>query len=228
MVIAGNQMTSVNGFIASGKITGYGGTGNVTCNYNGTANTTTITATQGSAPSATQLIFPYNYRGTNLVLSWPTSSAYYGLQSTTNLIAPVVWKSLTNIVITASGTNNVILPLSSQTAFFSLNHGIDATTMNGKLLMGYQGWFACPNDGSAPNQWWHWFHNQTPTAANVNTDFLPDISGVRLERTFQHGDDLFEWQSGSVLFGRRAKNYASPFPMDARESTGRRISYNVS
>jgi len=174
VVIAGNQVASVNGFIASGKITAYGGTGTVACIYNGTANSTTITGTKSSSASGNpylsiQLTTP------NLTLSWPTSSIYYGLQATTNLVSPVVWRSLTNTAVTTNGTNEVTLPL-SQTTFFSLNHGVDATTMYGKLLMGYQGWFACPNDGSAPNQWWHWFHNQTPTAANVNTDFLPDTS----------------------------------------------------
>jgi len=187
VVIAGNQMASVNGFIASGKITGYGGTGTVACSYNGTANTTTITATKGSSASSNSAYLSIQLSGINLTLCWPTSSVYYGLQSTTNLIAPAVWKSLTNTVITANGTNEVILPLSSQTIFFSLNHGVDATTMNGKLLMGYQGWFACPNDGSAPDQWWHWFHNQTPTAANVNTDFLPDTSEFTANELFNTG-----------------------------------------
>lgn len=177
VVIAGNQVASVNGFTASGKITAYGGTGTVVCIYSGAANTTTITATK-STSSSSNLNLSIQLASTNLILSWPTSSVYYGLQSTTNL-NPVAWQSLTNTVLAVNGTNEVILPLSSQTnraAFFSLNHGVDATTMNGKLLMGYQGWFACPNDGSAPNQWWHWFHNQTATAANVNTDFLPDTS----------------------------------------------------
>ena len=187
VVIAGNQIASVNGLIASGKITGYGGTGTVACNYNGTANTTTITGAAGSSASSNTAYLSIQLSGTNLALSWPTSSVYYGLQSTTNLIAPVVWKSLTNTVITANGTNNVILPLSSQATFFSLNHEVDATSMNGKLLMGYQGWFACPNDSSAPNQWWHWFHNQTPTAANVNTDFLPDTSGFTSSELFDTG-----------------------------------------
>src|SRR5258708_39878553 len=49
VVIAGNQMASVNSFIASSKITAYGGTGTVAYNYNGTANTTTITATEGGS-----------------------------------------------------------------------------------------------------------------------------------------------------------------------------------
>jgi hypothetical protein len=91
---------------------------------------------------------------------------------------------LTNTVAITNGTNAVRLPLSTKTTFFSLNQGVDASTMQGKLLMGYQGWFACPNDGSAPNQWWHWFHNQTPTAANVNTDFLPDISEATANELF--------------------------------------------
>ena len=187
VVIAGNQVASVNGFIASSNITAYGGTGNVACNYNGTANTTTITAAPGGSTSSNTAYLSIQLSGTNLTLSWPTSSVYYGLQSTTNLVAPVVWRSLTNNVITTNGTNAVVLPLLSQTAFFSLNHGVDATTMNGKLLMGYQGWFACPNDGSAPNQWWHWFHNQTPTAANVNTDFLPDTSEFASNELFNTG-----------------------------------------
>ncbi len=175
VVIAGNQVASVNGFIAGGKITAYGGTGTVVYNYNGTSNSTTITATQSSINSS-NIYLSIQLPITNLILSWPTSAVYYGLQSATNLNSPVIWRSLTNTVATTNGANKVILPLSSQTTFFSLNHGVDATTMYGKLLMGYQGWFACPNDGSAPNQWWHWFHNQTPTAANVNTDFLPDTS----------------------------------------------------
>jgi hypothetical protein len=174
VVIAGNQVASVDGFVASGKITAYGGAGTVACNYNGTANTTTITAVKSSGEPG-NLYLSIQLANPNLTLSWPTSSVYYGLQSTTNLASPVAWRSLTNTPVISNGTNQVTLPL-GQTTFFSLNHGVDATTMYGKLLMGYQGWFACPNDGSAPNQWWHWFHNQTPTAANVNTDFLPDTS----------------------------------------------------
>jgi hypothetical protein len=147
----------------------------------------TITASERANASSNTAYLAIQLSGTNLALSWPTSSIFFGLQSNTNLMAPVVWKSLTNTVVTANGTNAVILPLSGQTVFFSLNHGVDASTMNGKLLMGYQGWFACPNDGSAPNQWWHWFHNQAPTAADVNTDFLPDTSEFTSNELFNTG-----------------------------------------
>jgi hypothetical protein len=52
---------------------------------------------------------------------------------------------------------------------------VDATTLTGKYMCGYQGWFRCPGDGSTGG-WFHWFRNQTPTHANLNTDLFPDFS----------------------------------------------------
>jgi hypothetical protein len=53
---------------------------------------------------------------------------------------------------------------------------VDASTMKGKLLMGYQGWFACPGDGSPRNGWVHWFRRQEATAENATVDMWPDVS----------------------------------------------------
>ena len=64
---------------------------------------------------------------------------------------------------------------------------VDPTTMHHKLLMGYQGWFACPSDGSPPNRWVHWFRNQTPTATNVTVDFWPDVSELEADELFATG-----------------------------------------
>ena len=41
---------------------------------------------------------------------------------------------------------------------------VDASTAGAKMLMGYQGWFGCPSDGSALSQWMHWSPNTPPTA----------------------------------------------------------------
>ncbi|HXU74988.1 MAG TPA: glycoside hydrolase family 71/99-like protein, partial [Methylomirabilota bacterium] len=58
------------------------------------------------------------------------------------------------------------------------------STMNQKLLMGYQGWFSTPGDGSAQNSWVHWFANNTPTADNANFDFWPDTSELDADELF--------------------------------------------
>lgn len=49
---------------------------------------------------------------------------------------------------------------------------VDAGTLLGKHLVGYQGWFGTPNDGQN-NGWDHWFRGE-PTAANANFDLYPD------------------------------------------------------
>lgn len=54
---------------------------------------------------------------------------------------------------------------------------VDTTSMDGKLLFGYQGWFGCPEDGSALRGWEHWFHRDQPAGVDsVHVDLWPDIS----------------------------------------------------
>lgn len=184
VVIAGNQLSSVSSFISSGQITAYGGTGIVSNFFNGTA--TTLTATPGTGPptSNAPCVLSIKFENPNLLLSWPTSAVYCVLNSATNLAAPVIWNTVTNSVTTSNGTNLLLLSMSAQTSFFRLASGVDASTMNHKLLMGYQGWFSAPGDGSAQNSWVHWFANNTPTAANATFDFWPDTSELDPDELF--------------------------------------------
>lgn len=57
-------------------------------------------------------------------------------------------------------------------------------------MMGYQGWFACPGDGSALNRWVHWFRNNSPTATNATVDFWPDIAELDADELFATGMTL--------------------------------------
>ncbi len=52
---------------------------------------------------------------------------------------------------------------------------IDATTIHSKVIMGYQGWFNCPGDGSANNQWRHWFKDNVADEAHQTVDYWPDV-----------------------------------------------------
>ena len=61
---------------------------------------------------------------------------------------------------------------------------VDASTMNHKLLMGYQGWFACPGDGSPVNRWVHWFRNNNSVAENATVDLWPDVSELGADELF--------------------------------------------
>lgn len=54
---------------------------------------------------------------------------------------------------------------------------VDASTLSGKVIFGYQGWFGCMNDGANQNTWIHWFrYNSASTASNLTVDFWPDTS----------------------------------------------------
>jgi hypothetical protein len=55
---------------------------------------------------------------------------------------------------------------------------VDSTTIDDRLLFGYQGWFACEGDGSpldvAGDGWRHWSPGVAPTPANVSFEMWPD------------------------------------------------------
>jgi hypothetical protein len=63
--------------------------------------------------------------------------------------------------------------------------GVDASTMEKKLLMGYQGWFYAPGDGSPINHWVHWFRSPSdPSAENATFDVWPDLSELDADELF--------------------------------------------
>ncbi len=51
---------------------------------------------------------------------------------------------------------------------------VDASTMNNKVMAGYQGWFMTANDGSGAG-WRHWAPQQTPNASNISFEMWPDL-----------------------------------------------------
>ena len=59
---------------------------------------------------------------------------------------------------------------------------VDPTTLDRKLMFGYQGWFACPDDGSPLAAWEHWFvRGQPARAATLRVDMWPDTSELSAE-----------------------------------------------
>jgi hypothetical protein len=52
----------------------------------------------------------------------------------------------------------------------------DLTTLRGKHIVGYQGWFGCPSDKVDP-RWYHWIqNNRLPASNTLRVDLWPDLS----------------------------------------------------
>ena len=49
---------------------------------------------------------------------------------------------------------------------------VDPSTLDNKVLMGYQGWFTCPDDGSG--RWTHWSRG-VPAPETLTVEFFPDL-----------------------------------------------------
>lgn len=60
---------------------------------------------------------------------------------------------------------------------------VDASTLRGKHVMGYQGWFSGPGDG-ARNGWGHWFRDDKPDAEHASFDLWPDVSELDADEVF--------------------------------------------
>ncbi|MFT5470651.1 MAG: hypothetical protein ACI8UO_005781 [Verrucomicrobiales bacterium] len=70
---------------------------------------------------------------------------------------------------------------------------VDTSTLKGKVMVGYQGWFTCEGDG-AELGWIHWARNRSKPfgPGNVTVDLWPDVSELgedeRFETEFRHAD----------------------------------------
>ena len=69
----------------------------------------------------------------------------------------------------------------------------DRSTLTGKVMCGYQGWFNCKGDG-ADQGWTHWARDRDKTfgPGNVTVDLWPDVSELdedeRYATGFKHAD----------------------------------------
>lgn len=52
---------------------------------------------------------------------------------------------------------------------------VDSSTLTGKVMCGYQGWFACPGDG-AGRGWYHWEKRGAFRPGQCTIDLWPDVS----------------------------------------------------
>jgi hypothetical protein len=71
-----------------------------------------------SAPQPQLTIIP---SGTNVILTWPTNAIVFTLQSTTNLVSPVVWNTVSPAPVIVNGQNTVTNSISGSQKFYRLS-----------------------------------------------------------------------------------------------------------
>ena len=145
-----------------------------------------ITKASYFALPQTNSLVPLNIlvSGSGGMLTWPVAPLELRPQWTSNVNTPLPWTRLTNQVTLSNSQSSAVLGQLAGTSFFSLADAVDPSTLERKMLLGYQGWFACPGDGSPVNAWIHWFRSQTPTASNATVDFLPDVTELAPDELF--------------------------------------------
>jgi len=188
-----------------------------------------------------------NGSGTNVQLSWPTGTLAMIVQTSSNLASPGAWRPVSNSVSISGQLNTLVWPATGAGQFFRLASEVDPSTMTHKLLMGYQGWFACPGDGSPPGVWVHWFRNNNPVATNATVDFWPDISELDADELFDTAMTLpagapaklysaykqktvlrhFEWMRDNHLDGVFLQRFASELSSPSFFALRNQVTANV-
>jgi hypothetical protein len=77
--------------------------------------------------------------------------------------------------------------------------GVDTSTLTGKVMCGYQGWFSAEGDG-ADRGWVHWTKGRGPLApGKAKIDLWPDMSELTAEERFATGFTLSSGQPAEVF-----------------------------
>lgn len=107
--------------------------------------------------------------------------------------------SLLAISLSAAETVSPLVPYTGPSV-----RGVDTSTLTGKVMAGYQGWFNCEGDG-ADLGWTHWAKNRKKPLApeNVSVDLLPDVSEFAPEELFTTGFQLANGKPLSVFSSYR-------------------------
>ncbi len=85
---------------------------------------------------------------------------------------------------------------------------VDATTLDRKVLIGYQGWFTCPEDGSG--RWTHWSRG-VPTPETLTVDLYPDTSELDADERCVIPGMTIGGQPAYLFSSRNAKTVSRHF-----------------
>ena len=85
---------------------------------------------------------------------------------------------------------------------------VDPSTLDRKVLIGYQGWFTCPQDGS--NRWTHWSRG-VPTPETLTVEMYPDVSELDSDERCEVPGMTIGGKPAHLFSSRNAKTVARHF-----------------
>ena len=99
---------------------------------------------------------------------------------------------------------------------------IDATTLESKVICGYQGWFLAPGDGNPASVGWrHWSRSTSSIGPGLYTvDMWPDVSEY-------DEDELFSASGVTLLDGSPGKLFSSMTPKTVSRHFGWMKEYGI-
>ena len=111
-----------------------------------------------------------------------------------------------NSNITESETDNIITDINIEINDNNDNK-VDASTIKGKVICGYQGWFGTPDDGYPERGWMHW-NGSKPSNKNgkqsVSFEMFPDLWEYNPEHLFPIAfDDLPDGRPAALFSSYR-------------------------
>lgn len=105
-------------------------------------------------------------------------------------------------VFAVNGNSSVAQPLER----------VDCSTLTGKVMCGYQGWFNCENDGMNLG-WTHWVHDRREPFApgNASVDLWPDVSELDDNERYSTSFQLSDGRAAEVFSSANRKTVVRHF-----------------
>src|SRR5690349_22216817 len=88
--------------------------------------------------------------------------------------------------------------------------GVDCSTLTGKVMCGYQGWFTAPGDGSGRG-WRHYPSRGGFKPGSCNIDLWPDVSDLDGDEKFDTPFRLADGKPAVVFSSHNAKTVLRHF-----------------
>jgi hypothetical protein len=191
LTLPGDFVSVLQTYVDNGLIVGNGNAGNVTIDETTNPGFTTAMADSGPVdPPASSLVLSVQDLGNGtLELAWPMGFGAFVVEATTNNQAgPGTWDALPAPVSLANGRYTQVVSKVAAQAFYRLAKApVDNLSLINKSMMGYQGWFSAPGDGTPVNDRWHHWGGGFPLIDDWGIDFYPDMSEYTADERYEPG-----------------------------------------